>query len=218
MTRFIVFAAACLGLTACDVRDVRDLNRIQNAGVTTQAAVTLNCDMTSEVCARTAREKARACLQLGQEAIASGQASSAAAREHARCAQDSYAAILSETQPVFAADAVGQMEAFRIVRETATSRSGGHTANQALAQAAIGFTRQEPSQAAGPYFTADSAYWRASFTTSSTAGCTDLDLAGTALSAAQGRARTPDFPDLSTAIRELSAQVARDADVKGCTE
>lgn len=216
MIRYSLIAASLLLVASCDAPGVRALDQQQKAGSEVQAATALPDDLSDPVNAKTARNKARACLELAQKAVAAAQANSDGARSNAACARESYAKILADADPVTSADFVGQMEAYRVTRETSTSSGAGRQANNAMAQVASQFSNAVPAQAAGPYFTADSLYWQASFASSNARACDDLNAAATALDTASGGANTPDFPSFSGSIRDLDALVARDAALKGC--
>ncbi|MEM1360587.1 MAG: hypothetical protein AAGF94_02590 [Pseudomonadota bacterium] len=216
MIRYSLIAASLLIVASCDAPGVRALDQQQKAGSEVQAATALPNDLSDPVNAKTARNKARACLELAQKAVATAQANTDGARNDAACARESYAKILSDADPVTAADFVGQMEAYRLTRETSTSTGAGRQANSAIAQVASQFSSAVPGQAAGPYYTADSLYWQASFASSTDRACDDLSAAAAALDTASGGTNTPNFPSFRGSVRDLDALVTRDAAQKGC--
>lgn len=216
MTRHrLLFAVSLLLFAGCDVADVRDLGTFQTADPQTQAEAVITCDIADAVCAKEARVKARACLQLTQERVENAQASSSEARMNAACALDTFDDIIAVASPSTGADFVGRMEALRLSREIATSDSQARSTNQSLARAAESYASSVPDEAAGPYYAADSAFWSGS-DSSGAASCDNYAAAEDWLErAGQGRA-TKDFESFNGPVSALKEQVNRDAALKGC--
>ncbi|MGB0904904.1 MAG: hypothetical protein ACPGVJ_08400 [Mangrovicoccus sp.] len=205
---------ALVSLTACDTLD---LNKQQKQSAAEAAAGDLACtDLSDAVCAKSARIKARSCLELAQKAVGAAQASAPETRQNAQCAALEYTALITQTSGT-AADFAGLMEAQRLTRETSTSMGAGTSANADLAQTSADFEQLFPGQAAGPYYAADSRYWEAAFSDDTAQACALLSKASAQASAAQTGAPTPDFPDFSGAAQTLSAKISRDATAKGCS-
>ncbi|WP_172332572.1 hypothetical protein [Mangrovicoccus sp. HB161399] len=171
--------------------------------------------MSDAACAKQARVKARACLQLAQEAVGRAEAATPAARNNAACALDTYGAIISASGAATAADFVGQLEALRLGRDTATSDSRARALNKSLARTASSYAEHVPGEAAGPYYAADSAYWTGA-DSSGVAACSAFGTARDWLEVAGQGGATKDFPPFSGSVRALGVQLERSSALKGC--